>query len=62
MDGDDKMDIEIHKAKEIVQLLNEQAQVILSLDNLTASLKKQLLHYIDDIKAILCEAKTKEEK
>jgi hypothetical protein len=51
--------IEIHKAKEIIGLLNELAQIILTLE-FTKELKTQMLGKIDDIKNILSEAKLKE--
>ena len=52
--------IEIHKAKQIVQLLNEQAQRVIGM-NLTDEFEKQLLNPIDEIKNILQESKLKED-
>ena len=50
--------VEIHKAKEIVQLLNELAQIIISIPT-----QKDMLSKIDAVKRILEEdAIIKEEK
>ena len=53
--------LDIHKAKEIVLLLNSQAQVILGME-IPQESKKQLLNYIDDVKRILEESVKLEEK
>lgn len=47
--------IEIHKAKDIISLLSELAQIISSM-TLSEEFENQLLNKIKDIKSILQEA------
>jgi hypothetical protein len=51
--------VEIHKAKEIVQLLNDHCQRLGCLKT-TPELKQQLLEPIDEIKKLLQTATLKE--
>ena len=53
--------IEIHQGKEIIRLLNELAQIVLTRAPITKETEKSMLDKIDAVKKILETAELKEE-